>query len=144
MKIGALAKAARTTVETIRYYEQAGLFSPPERAVNNYRSYGPHHVERLRLIRNCRALDMTHEEIRAILTLADSQDGDCNPINEIFDAHIHHVDERITELQQLKTQLFRLRQRCLSARSHAEDCGILHSLTEMQFEERLARHTHLG
>ncbi|MFC4274349.1 Cd(II)/Pb(II)-responsive transcriptional regulator [Achromobacter aloeverae] len=144
MKIGELAKAAGTTVETVRYYEKEGLLPAPERGVNNYRSYGPQHVDRLRLIRNCRALDMTQEEIRAILQLADSHAADCGPINDIFDAHITHVDERIAELTQLKTQLGELRQRCLSARPHAENCGILHGLAEMQVEERPERHTHLG
>ena len=70
---------------------------------------------------------MTQEEIRAILSLADNhQNGGCGPINELFDEHISHVDERIAELTQLKTQLTELRQRCLSARPDAEDCGILH------------------
>jgi Cd(II)/Pb(II)-responsive transcriptional regulator len=144
MKIGELAKAAGTTVETVRYYEKEGLLPAPERGANNYRSYGPVHAERLRLIRNCRALDMTQDEIRAILSLADSHAADCGPINEIFQDHIRHVDERIAELRQLKSQLSALRQRCLSARPHAEDCGILHGLAEMQVEERPERHTHLG
>src|SRR5689334_7708081 len=115
MKIGELAKTAGTTVETVRYYEKEGLLPAPDRGENNYRSYGPQHVDRLRLIRNCRALDMTQDEIRAILSLADSHAGDCGPINQIFEAHIRHVDERIAELTQLKVQLGDLRQRCLSA-----------------------------
>jgi Cd(II)/Pb(II)-responsive transcriptional regulator len=144
MKIGELARTAGTTVETVRYYEKEGLLPAPERGANNYRSYGPAHVERLRLIRNCRALDMTQDEIRAILNLADSRAADCGPINEIFADHIRHVDERIAELTHLKSQLAALRQRCLSAQPHAEDCGILHGLAEMQVEERPERHTHLG
>ncbi|MGW8305994.1 MAG: Cd(II)/Pb(II)-responsive transcriptional regulator [Achromobacter pulmonis] len=144
MRIGELATAAGTTVETVRYYEKEGLLPAPERGLNNYRSYGQPHLERLRLIRNCRALDMTQDEIRAILSLADNHRAGCGPINELFDEHISHVDERIAELTQLKTQLTDLRQRCLSARPDAEDCGILHGLSEMQVEERQERHTHLG
>lgn len=144
MKIGELAKAAGTTVETVRYYEKQGLLPEPERGINNYRSYGQAHQERLQLIRNCRALDMTHEEIRAILTLADRGEGGCGPINEVFDQHIAHVDTRIGELQQLKSQLMALRQRCTAGSTAAEDCGILHGLSEMQADERPERHTHLG
>ncbi|MFJ1298635.1 Cd(II)/Pb(II)-responsive transcriptional regulator [Pseudomonadota bacterium AL_CKDN230030165-1A_HGKHYDSX7] len=144
MKIGELAKAAGTTVETVRYYEKEGLLPAPERGLNNYRSYGQVHLDRLRLIRNCRALDMTQDEIRQILTLADNHQTGCGPINELFDEHIAHVDERIAELTQLKAQLGELRQRCLSAHPDAEDCGILHGLSEMQVEERPERHTHLG
>lgn len=144
MKIGELAKAAATTVETVRYYEREGLLPAPERGMNNYRSYGQLHLERLRLIRNCRALDMTQGEIRAILSLADNHQAGCGGINELFDEHIAHVDARIAELTQLREQLSDLRQRCGSARQDAEDCGILHGLSEMQVEERPQRHTHLG
>lgn len=57
MKIGELALAAQCTVETVRYYEKEGLLAEPARTSANYRSYGAAHVERLRFIRNCRALD---------------------------------------------------------------------------------------
>ncbi|WP_144634346.1 Cd(II)/Pb(II)-responsive transcriptional regulator [Bordetella genomosp. 13] len=144
MKIGELARAAGTTVETVRYYEKEGLLPAPQRGLNNYRSYGQPHLERLKLIRNCRALDMTQEEIRAILALADNHESGCAPINHLFDEHIEHVDARIAELTQLRGQLTELRQRCLSARPDAEDCGILHGLAEMEADERPERHTHLG
>ena len=144
MKIGELAKAAGTTAETVRYYEKEGLLPVSQRGVNNYRVYGPPQLERLRLIRNCRALDMTQEEIRAILVFADNHQAGCAPINQIFDQHIAHVDERIAELHQLKEQLVDLRRRCLSVRPVAEDCGILHGLSAMQVQERPERHTHLG
>ena len=142
MKIGELARIAGTTVETVRYYEKEGLLPEPERSLNNYRSYGPDHLERLKLIRNCRALDMAHEEIRAILNLADRHLSDCAPINTVFDEHIAHVDARIAELQHLKEQLIALRARCRG--SSADDCAILQGLAEMPTDERTARHTHLG
>ncbi len=47
MKIGALADATGTPVESIRFYEREGLLPPPARAENNYRMYLPAHVERL-------------------------------------------------------------------------------------------------
>jgi Cd(II)/Pb(II)-responsive transcriptional regulator len=144
MKIGELAKAANCSTETIRFYEKEGLLPAPDRGLNNYRTYGQMHLERLRLIRNCRALDMTQDEIRAILSVADNHRTGCGPINKLFDEHISHVDERIAELMQLKAQLSDLRQRCVSARPDSDDCGILHGLSEMQVEERQERHTHLG
>ena len=71
MKIGELAQAAQCTPETVRYYEKAGLLPPPSRSDGNYRVYGPAHLERLVFVRHCRALDMTHEEIRELLELRD-------------------------------------------------------------------------
>ena len=155
MKIGELAQTAQCTVETVRYYEKAGLMSEPARTAGNFRVYGPEHLERLRLIRNCRALDMSHEEIHALLKLAGQAGNDCGAINAVFDQHIAHVDTRIRELTQLKQQLSTLRQRCDNdnsgnnrgdnSRNNAVDaCGILQGLAAMETGEQLVRHTHLG
>lgn len=54
MRIGELAKATDTQVETIRYYEREALLPQPGRTEGNYRVYGPEHVERLSFIRYCR------------------------------------------------------------------------------------------
>lgn len=113
------------------------------RAAGNYRSYGMAHVERLRFIRNCRTLDMTHEEIRRLLSLIDLPVDDCGGVNQLLDEHINHVDVRIEELSQLKEQLSELRQRCQHEKS-MDACGILQGLTSMETEPTHERQTHLG
>ena len=143
MKIGELAQVAQCTVETVRYYEKEGLLPAPARTAGNFRDYGPAHVERLRFIRNCRALDMSHGEIRTLLNLADQPGEGCGAINAVFDQHIAHVDERIRELIQLKEQLGGLRKRCQIEQA-VNACGILHGLAAMETETKHERHTHLG
>lgn len=144
MKIGELAQAARCPVETIRYYEREGLLAPPQRSAGNFRLYGAEHLERLRFIRNCRALDMSQEEIRRLLALSDHPAAGCAAVNTLFDEHIAHVEERIRELSQLRGQLAALRQRC-HADARVDDCGILHGLAEMESAPASGvRHTHLG
>ena len=134
---------AQWTVETVRYYEKEGLLSAPGRTAGNFRLYGTEHLERLRFIRNCRTLDMSHEEIRALLLLTDQPADDCGAINDVFDQHIAHVDVRINELMQLKSQLSVLRQRCQTERA-VDACGILQGLAAMETEQKQERHTHLG
>jgi len=143
MKIGELAQVAQCTVETIRYYEKEGLIPAPERTAGNYRKYNSSHVERLRFIRNCRALDLTHGEIHALLGLMGKPDDGCNAVNLLLDDHIGHVDVRIAELQHLKQQLMHLRQQCQAERV-IEDCGILHELAVMESEPKLVKHSHFG
>ena len=143
MKIGELAQAAQCTVETVRYYEKEGLLSAPARTSGNFRIYGVEHVERLRFIRNCRALDMSHDEIHTLLALADKPAEDCGAINAVFDQHMVHVDERLRELAQLKLQLGALRTQCQTAQA-VDACGILHGLAAMETEPKHERHTHLG
>jgi Cd(II)/Pb(II)-responsive transcriptional regulator len=143
MKIGELAQIAQTTVETVRYYEKEGLLPETVRTAGNFRVYGPAHLERLRFIRNCRALDMSHEEIHTLLDLSDQPAEGCGAINAVFDQHIAHVDERIRELLHLKEQLAMLRQRCQIEQA-VDDCGILHGLAAMETLQKPERHTHLG
>ncbi|MGV3494874.1 MAG: Cd(II)/Pb(II)-responsive transcriptional regulator [Ramlibacter sp.] len=125
MKIGDLAKATGTQVETIRYYEREGLLPAPARTESNYRHYDDAHVGRLSFIRHCRSLDMTLEEIRALLRFKDDPAGNCHAVNELLDEHIGHVAERIRELKKLQAQLKDLRAQCDAA---GAACGILESL----------------
>lgn len=143
MKIGDLARAAQCSVETVRYYEREGLLPPPARTEGNFRDYRDEHLERLRFIRNCRALDMSHEEIRRLLELADQPGDGCSAVNDLFDQHIAHVDERIRELEQLRGSLKALRERCAREQPVAA-CGILRGIAQMENEARPERHTHLG
>jgi Cd(II)/Pb(II)-responsive transcriptional regulator len=125
MKIGDLAKATGTQAETIRYYEREGLLAEPARTDSNYRSYDQTHVTRLSFIRHCRSLDMTLDEIRALLRFKDDPAGNCVAVNELLDEHIGHVAERIRELKRLQAELKDLRAQC---DAHGATCGILGAL----------------
>ncbi len=143
MRIGELAKAAHCTTDTIRFYEKEGLMPDAQRTNANYRDYSTVHIERLRFIRNCRALDMTHDEIRALLTLTDQPSDRCGSIDALLDAHIGHVDARLAELQQLRTQLLTLRERCTGGR-RIDACGIVQGLAEMDTPATPVKRTHVG
>lgn len=143
MKIGELARAANCGTETIRFYEKEGLLPKPARTEGNYRSYRGEHLERLRFIRNCRTLDMTHDEIRTLLAFVDRPQDNCEPVNTLLDEHIVHVDTRLAELQRLRTQLQGLRLQCANTHT-VEDCGIIHGLTSMPTQEKATPTSHLG
>ncbi|HEU4459948.1 MAG TPA: Cd(II)/Pb(II)-responsive transcriptional regulator [Methylibium sp.] len=127
MKIGELAAAAGTPVETIRYYEREGLLPATPRSEGNYRIYEASHVERLAFVRHCRSLDMTLEEIRVLLGLRDAPEAECGGVNALLDEHIGHVATRIRELRKLEKQLKALRDQCDEVRDAAQ-CGILGGL----------------
>ncbi|MGQ0708288.1 MAG: Cd(II)/Pb(II)-responsive transcriptional regulator [Rhodoferax sp.] len=127
MKIGALALATATPVETIRYYEREGLLPAPARTTSNYRHYEAAHVQRLAFIRHCRGLDMSLQEVRVLLNAMDAPFSDCGAVNALLDAHIGHVRQRIGELRALQKQLQDLRARCARAQD-PQNCGILADL----------------
>ena len=129
MRIGELAGVTGTTIETIRYYERVALLAPPERTEGNFRIYTRAHAERLSFIRHCRSLDMTLDEIRALLRFKDAPTENCGDVNMLVDEHIGHVAARISELRSLEKQLKDLRERCHEVRETAH-CGILKALSK--------------
>ena len=64
LRIGDLATATATKVETVRYYERIGLLPPPARTAGNYRAYTPQHRQRLSFIRRARGLGFSTEQVR--------------------------------------------------------------------------------
>lgn len=148
MKIGELAVASATQIETIRFYEREGLIPTPGRSAGNYRLYDGSHVQRLIFIRRCRGLDMALDEIRALLGFIDQPGADCGEVNQVLDDHIGHVAKRIQELRELETELRELRSRCQSTRP-GQACAILQELNHPQAGETAPRptsdiHTHVG
>ena len=129
MKIGELAQATGTDIQTIRFYEREGLLPEPARTTGNYRDYAEEHVERLAFIRHCRSLDMALSEIRVLLHFKDAPHEECGEVNTLLDEHIGHVAQRIRELRALERELKQLRSQCGRARE-ARDCGILEGLAQ--------------
>ncbi len=127
MKIGQLAAASVTAVDTIRYYEREGLLPVPARTQGGFRVYEPAHLARLQFIRYCRSLDMSLDEVRVLLRVRDAPGSDCGDVNGLLDAHIGHVSRRIGELKALERQLKDLRRSCATAQT-AQQCGILTGL----------------
>lgn len=127
MRIGELAQASGTPVETIRFYEREGLLPAPNRTESNYRIYTEVHAGRLGFIRQCRNLDMALDEVRVLLRFKDAPQTDCGEVNTLLDEHIGHVAHRIRELRVLERQLRALRAECASPHA-AKDCGILQGI----------------
>jgi Cd(II)/Pb(II)-responsive transcriptional regulator len=128
MKIGELAKAAGLPVETVRFYEKQGLLPAPARHENNYRRYDEQALQRLRFIGNCRALDMSLDEVRTLLDFIEHPHADCSPVDALVAEHLGHVRQRMAELKALEKQLKLLQSACGHARPQ-ELCGIVLALS---------------
>ena len=128
MKIGELARAAGLAVETVRFYEKQGLLPAPARHENNYRRYDEQALQRLRFIGNCRALDMSLDEVRTLLDFIEHPGADCSPVDALVAEHLQHVRQRMAELRALERQLKLLQSACGHARPQAL-CGIVLALS---------------
>lgn len=126
MKIGELARATGTNIETIRYYERIGLLPAPARTEANYRSYGDAHRARLRFVRHSRELGFTIDEIRSLLDLSDHPERDCADADRIASAHLEQVEAKIAQLTALRDELTRIVGRCRGGL--AGDCRVIEAL----------------
>jgi Cd(II)/Pb(II)-responsive transcriptional regulator len=129
LKIGELATATGVTVETLRFYEQERLLTPPQRSQANYRIYSEDHQRQVHFIRYCRSLDIGIEEIRQLLLLRLNPSQSCLTVNSLLDEKLAQVKQRIRDLQCLQLELQQLRSRC-SKPARTADCGILKGLSE--------------
>lgn len=123
LTIGALATATGVKVETIRYYEKAGLIAPPTRTEGNYRAYRPQDLERLRFIRRTRDLGFSLDEVRTMLDLANQGDRDCGSVDALATRHLDEVDRKIADLQSLRRELATVISSC--AGGTVAECRIL-------------------
>jgi DNA-binding transcriptional MerR regulator len=126
VKIGELAGATATTVETVRYYEKIGLLPPPARTSANYRAYGAEHLARLSFIRRARDLGFTLEAVRELLTLSDDKSQPCEAVDSIARVHLIEIDRKVSDLLALRSELDRVLGSC--RQSTVADCLIIETL----------------
>jgi DNA-binding transcriptional MerR regulator len=126
MKIGEIAAATATKVETVRFYEKAGLLPPPARTQGNYRSYGTSHLKRLSFIRRARQLGISLDDVRELLVLADDKDQSCEAVDAIASAHLRDVECKLADLTQMAGELNRIIGHCRKGR--VGECLIIETL----------------
>jgi len=128
LKIGDIARATDTKVETVRYYERIGLMPPPGRTEGNYRSYTAAHLKRLNFIRHARGLGFDIAEIRSLLDLSDQPERDCAEADRIATGHLGAVEAKIAQLEALRGELARMVGECRGGR--AATCRVLEVIAD--------------
>ena len=126
MKIGELAVATGTKVETVRFYEKAGLLPLPDRTSSNYRSYGREHLQRLSFVRRARDLGFSLDDVRELLALADERDQPCGAVDHIASGHLAEVERKIADLELMRDELRRVIGSC--RKGTVGDCKIIETL----------------
>jgi DNA-binding transcriptional MerR regulator len=126
--IGDLAGQTGTKVETIRYYEKAGLMPPAARTAGNHRAYTQAHIDRLAFIRHSRELGFPLDSVRTLLTMTDDPTQSCAEVDAIARQHLTAVRSRIARLQALEVELSRMVQECGCGR--VADCRVIEVLAD--------------
>jgi Cu(I)-responsive transcriptional regulator len=126
LKIGDLAKATDTKVETIRYYEHVGLLAAPARTAGNYRAYRDEHLNRLSFIRRARDLGFSIDQVRTLLNLSDQKQRSCGAVDAIAREHLADVERKIADLTVLRRELKELIDQC--RQGTIAECRIVEAL----------------
>ena len=127
MKIGELARATATKVETIRFYERIGLLPEPARTDGNYRDYGPDQLARLSFVRRARDLGFTLDQVRDLLRLADDPRGSCAEADAIATVHIQEIDRKLADLAALRAEIAQWGGACTA--TIIADCRVIDALS---------------
>jgi MerR family transcriptional regulator, mercuric resistance operon regulatory protein len=123
---GELAVRIGCNIETIRYYEQAGLLPPPPRSQGGHRLYGQDLVKRLNFVRRSRDLGFTLEEIRGLLQLVDGGKYTCGQVEGLALDHVQEIRRKITDLKKLKNVLETMASQCSGGK--VPECPIIDAL----------------
>ena len=110
--IGEAARKSGVPVETIRYYERAGIVPGPPRSESGRRVYDAASIARLCLIKRCRDLGFPLANARALLALSENSDASCGDVKVIAEGHLAEVGRKIRALRDLEAALAELVREC--------------------------------
>ncbi|MBL8265697.1 MerR family DNA-binding protein [Steroidobacter sp.] len=99
--IGRLAKLANVSIDTIRFYEKAGLLAADFRRPSGFREYSQLNLKQLRFIRRGRLLGFSLEEISELLALDSAHDAATTVVQQ----KLRVIDGKIDELKRWRTHL---------------------------------------
>jgi MerR family transcriptional regulator, mercuric resistance operon regulatory protein len=116
--IGILSRRTGTNIETIRYYERAGLLPLPARSAGGYRLYGTTHLKRLNFVRRARALGFSLAEVRKLLRLADQKRRPCAEVRVVAEIHLEDVKAKVADLRRMERVLKETVARCKAGAGH--------------------------
>ncbi|KAF0180472.1 MAG: MerR family transcriptional regulator [Alphaproteobacteria bacterium] len=128
--IGEAARRSGCPVATIRYYEEVGLLRPAARSAAGRRVFGMPDIERLRLIRRLRTMDIGLDAVRELVDAMGRGGAACLDVRDMALAHLEAVRARRAELDALDRTLTRLTATCSAACKDGPDasCTIIADL----------------
>lgn len=125
--IGELSRRSGVKIPTIRYYEQMGLISAPERTEGNQRRYSKDGMQRLSFIRHSRELGFSIENIKGLLALSQHPEKPCHDAHSMAAQRLEDVRARIAKLQRLERELKRISDCDANTVAH---CAVIETLAD--------------
>lgn len=127
MNIGEAAKISGVNAKLIRHYESIGLIPRASRTDSGYRKYSENDVHMLSFVRRARSLGFSMKEIKKLVSLWRNRSRASSEVKALTLAHIKKLEEKITNLQAIRSTLLNLAKNC-----HGDErpsCPILEDLS---------------
>jgi MerR family transcriptional regulator, copper efflux regulator len=105
MWISEAAEQAGVNVQTVRYYERRGLLPKAPRRASGYREFPAEAVRTVRFIKRAQELGFSLDEVEELLRLQRRSSRDRPRIRKIAERRIAQIDQKIAELDRMRTAL---------------------------------------
>jgi Hg(II)-responsive transcriptional regulator len=126
LTIGKLASAADVGIDTVRFYERAGLLKKPARTASGYRLYNAADAARLRFIRRAKGLGFSLDEIVELLKLNDGG-GRRSAVRALAQRRLTEIEQKLVDFSRMRDTLRRLLHKCHGEGS-LEGCPIIETV----------------
>ena len=124
--IGAVSNETGVSIETIRYYERAGILDEPSRSQGGHREYDHEQLKRINFVKRCRDLGFSLKEVRNLLTLVASEEQSCKEVHDVTVKHLDNVRRKLSDLKKLEQALVEMSEKC--AEGASPQCPIIEVL----------------
>ena len=105
LKIGDVSKQTGLGIETLRFYEKAGILDRPARTDSGYRLYDAGVLERIAFIKQAQVLGFTLEEIRQLIDHKKAGENPCREVREIVRHRLDELDEKLRQMRKYRNEL---------------------------------------
>jgi MerR family transcriptional regulator, Zn(II)-responsive regulator of zntA len=128
LQVGEVAHKLGLNSQTLYFYERIGLIPTPQRTETGYRLFSETDIERLTFISRAKALGLSLDEIKELLTLRDGKALTCQAVHEYLLQKVQQLNEQIKGLQRLRDELLPILERCRQSLDNADtppECDVL-------------------
>ena len=112
VSVGTAAERSGCSIETIRFYEKAGVLPRAQRTESGRRIYDERDVARITFIRRAREFGFSLDKVRGLLRLAEGNEDACRKIQLAAQRHLDEIAVKIADLMTMQTVLGALVVRC--------------------------------
>jgi DNA-binding transcriptional MerR regulator len=142
LQIGEVARKTGISVDAIRFYEKAGLLSPPARTKGGYRLYQQRELADIEFIQKAQQLGFSLKEIHELFSIQRHPQEACEHVRDLITQKLAVVRNKLRELQVFELGLAGALKQCrkalLHSAEHPDCCPVLRDIATARSRRKRA------